>query len=220
MVSIIAGGEKFSLPKALLCYNSPFFDKAFNGNFLEGKEQEMVLSDCSAETFRFVIQWIFTSQVVLSMPRETEQPMLKGQAAKFYPERISKLLAFLKVADRIQLLGPFNQVTETIKAMLTSTRASLQAGHIRAAFEIPSAHEARKLFTQACVREYAESFFDGSYLRNKKFRFKEELRQSDAFAAALLTELANSFRSRTKNPPGGMFEMTDPFSGYSYSVSP
>jgi hypothetical protein len=209
------------LPKALLCYNSPFFEKAFNGNFKEAKEQKMTLTDCSSEIFEFVIQWIFHCQVVLPSIQETE-PIFDTQATAKDAGLITKLLAFLKVSDEIQLLGPFNQVIEIMTTILISSRASLQSSHIRTAFEIPSAHPTRGLFAQACVKEYAESFFQKSATKTKDFRFKKDLDEYDVFAAALLTEFAEVFHGQSRS--GGYqdqrtTEMKDPLSGESFRVS-
>lgn len=44
------------MSKALLCYNSPFFERAFNGDFKEAREQKMELHDFSAETFQLAVQ--------------------------------------------------------------------------------------------------------------------------------------------------------------------
>jgi len=99
-----------------------------------------------------------------------------------------------------------------------SSRASLQPNHIRTAFEIPSANETRNLFVQACVKEYAESFFDTTGSKAKEFRLKEELGASDAFAAALLTEFANLFRTRTTFWGGRGLTTNDPLSGESLHV--
>jgi BTB/POZ domain len=221
-ISTFDGGG-FHLPKALLCYNSAFFEKAFNGNFREAQEEKMTLTDCSSEIFEFVIQWIFTSQVVLGSPQYDEnKPIDVDEVLDLQSENVSKLMAFLKIADEIDLLGPFDQVNETIKTILKPSRSSLQSCHIRTACEIPSAKATRKLFAQVCLKEYAESFFDRSPTNfEDSFRFKKELDESDAFSAAVLSEFADMFRGRRINHYRNeqwSAEMEDPLSGEKFRV--
>jgi hypothetical protein len=181
----------------------------------------MTLTDCSSEIFEFVIQWIFHCQVVLPGTQETE-PMFDTQATAKYAGLITKLLAFLKLSDEIQLLGPFSQVIKIMTTIVVASRTSLQSSHIRTAFEFPSAHPTRKLFAQACVKEYAVSFFKKPATKTKDFRFKKDLDECDAFAAALLTEFAEMFRGRSRRTgchEQRTVEMKDPLSGESFHVS-
>lgn len=70
----------------------------------------------------------------------------RGNVQDTKAQDISRLLAFLKLADRIILLGPFDSVVATIKALILGSRDSLQAEHIRSAAELPAGHGVRKLF--------------------------------------------------------------------------
>lgn len=51
---------------------------------------------------------------------------------------ISRLLDFLKLADRILLWGCFDSVVDSIRKMIQKDRASLTAEHIRTAAETPA----------------------------------------------------------------------------------
>lgn len=65
-VSVVAGGQEFKLPKALLCYHSSYFDSAFNRGFLETSEKHLILSsDHTAETFKLVIQYIYIGDITI-----------------------------------------------------------------------------------------------------------------------------------------------------------
>jgi hypothetical protein len=55
---------KFLIHKNLICYYSPFFATAFNGNFAEGTTQSMTL-DIDKDAFGVLVNW-FYSQVVVS----------------------------------------------------------------------------------------------------------------------------------------------------------
>lgn len=59
MVTIVASGEKFVVHKDLICYASPFFDRAFNGAFLEGKTQQMKLPDVETSLFGVFVNWLY-----------------------------------------------------------------------------------------------------------------------------------------------------------------
>jgi hypothetical protein len=51
--------ETFYVHKDFICFHSPFFDAAFNGNFAEGQSQVMRLPDVEPATFGFVVEWIY-----------------------------------------------------------------------------------------------------------------------------------------------------------------
>jgi hypothetical protein len=57
--------SKFMIHKDLICYHSPFFKAAFNGNFLEGKTQEMTL-EADVVAFGIVVSWFYTKKLVNS----------------------------------------------------------------------------------------------------------------------------------------------------------
>lgn len=54
---------QFLIHKNLLCQRSCFFTAAFNGNFMEGATQSMVLDDVDADTFGVVVNWIYTQRI-------------------------------------------------------------------------------------------------------------------------------------------------------------
>jgi hypothetical protein len=57
--------SKFMIHKDLICYHSPFFKAAFNGNFLEGQTQEMTL-EADVVAFGIVVSWFYTKKLVNS----------------------------------------------------------------------------------------------------------------------------------------------------------
>jgi len=54
---------KFLIHKNLICYHSPFFAAAFNGNFIEGITQSMTL-DVDKEAFGVLVNWFYSQGVV------------------------------------------------------------------------------------------------------------------------------------------------------------
>lgn len=61
VVKIEVGAEKevFVVHKDLLCKKAPFFDKMFNGQFLEGHSQSAQLPEDDAITFKLFVAWIY-----------------------------------------------------------------------------------------------------------------------------------------------------------------
>jgi hypothetical protein len=131
---------------------------------------ELKLEETTAKTFDLVIQWIYTGKLIL--------PATPTSAA----ETFTQLLGFVKLADRLNLLGPLDTVVSSMKALLVSDRDLLKPVHIREAAELPREHAVRSLFADACVREYT------LFLRipGRVFRFPAELKEIDSFALDLL----------------------------------
>jgi hypothetical protein len=48
-----------------LCKSSPFFDKAFNGDFWEAETQTMILEDIEPSIFGLFICWLYSGYVAL-----------------------------------------------------------------------------------------------------------------------------------------------------------
>lgn len=62
-VTVIVGDEsrskkQFVLPKALLCHYSTYFDRCFNGEFVEARNQEVELDEDDPEIFALLVEWI------------------------------------------------------------------------------------------------------------------------------------------------------------------
>ncbi|PMD48923.1 hypothetical protein L207DRAFT_575567 [Hyaloscypha variabilis F] len=66
-VTVIVGkgssSQEFKLPKDTLCYYSPFFERAFNGPFLEGRSQIMTLEDVDGAVFGLIVAWLYTKDI-------------------------------------------------------------------------------------------------------------------------------------------------------------
>jgi hypothetical protein len=55
--------KTFRVHKNFICYYSPFFDAAFNGNFVEGDTQSMNLEETSTEAFGIFVNWLYTQGI-------------------------------------------------------------------------------------------------------------------------------------------------------------
>lgn len=134
---------------------------------------------------------------------------------KFYPnfarypaaQTISRLLAFLRVADKIDLIGPFDSVIATMKDVLRDStiagrwgvaRTALMSGHVRLAAEMPLSHPVRKLIADTCFREFVQDLFSPVQPPAKMFRFDRELRELDGFAADMLRKFRQTSKRRVQ----------------------
>ncbi|TVY47516.1 hypothetical protein LOCC1_G003653 [Lachnellula occidentalis] len=65
-VTFIVGleAQKFTVHKNLAEHYSPFFEKAFNSGFIEGKTQQMVLEDVEPEIFGYMVNWLYTQKII------------------------------------------------------------------------------------------------------------------------------------------------------------
>jgi hypothetical protein len=222
-VLVLVEGVLFRLPQYLLCYNSSFFDRAFNGPWTQkgSSERELELKFATARSFELVVQWMYTSNVVLppqqphrsgSHQEKAHQETvidvvyLAGEGVYFDAnenslssdlkgsQTITSYLEFLKLADDLDLLGPFDDIIGKIKAILISSELSLLQDHIRSASQLPCGHAIRKLFAQACVRPYIEDINKGP--AGSKFRFMAEITEIESFAADLFYEYNEAIRQR------------------------
>ncbi|KAK0119127.1 hypothetical protein ONS95_007989 [Cadophora gregata] len=277
-VTIVVHGTEISVPKGLLCYNSSYFNSAFNGSFKEGQEQKLDFHDCSADTFQMAVQWIYFSQVNVPVNQIAAQesavagkdnntqigtqvtcattqaksttPSLSRQSSvvptdldanlrtwatdenldiQFYPDfalnkkaqKVSRLLAFLKLADKIDLIGPFDSVITNIKQVIASSpsRRALLPGHVRLAAELPPTHPIRKLFADACFREFVQDLILQTS-PTKNFRFDKELNELDSFSSDLLRSYRQSERKRGANKKGAPeFSFVDPFTESRFAIT-
>jgi hypothetical protein len=58
VISPFGHTKTYRVHKNFICYYSPFFDAAFNGNFTEGDTQSMKLGDTCTEAFGIFVNWL------------------------------------------------------------------------------------------------------------------------------------------------------------------
>jgi hypothetical protein len=63
MVGRSADSQTFKIHKDTLCYHSPFFTTVFNGPFLEGETQAMVLDIVDGNAFGLLVAWLYTKTI-------------------------------------------------------------------------------------------------------------------------------------------------------------
>ncbi|KAE9376554.1 hypothetical protein N431DRAFT_288501, partial [Stipitochalara longipes BDJ] len=79
-VTILVGDDSelrpFTLHKDILCKDSPFFDRAFNGNFKEGETQTMILEDIEPSIFGLFLCWLYSGDIAQRKVGEKEEETL------------------------------------------------------------------------------------------------------------------------------------------------
>jgi len=85
------------------------------------------------EAFQMAIQWMHTSAVCLPFVFQDNK-------------KITSLLRFLALADQIDLLGPFDSIIASIKAVLLLDHENLLPEHVRAGVLLPQNYPVRKFF--------------------------------------------------------------------------
>lgn len=239
-VSVLVGDREFKLPKGLICYHSRYFDAAFHGGFKEAAEQKLIISDYSTDTFALLVQWIFNRNVVLpdadllSKAKDElaatgieialklrytagqREPRLKKtkiqqNIIKFHQERIPKLIDFLRLADEVDLLGPFSKIMHDIEKTYRANYCTLNPAHIRSVAKFPRKHPLRKVIAQACVGDYITSTL-GAAVHDKslEFGFLEELDEVEEFASDLMKKFQNVMATRSQDEDG-VVTVIDPF---------
>ncbi|KAH8770275.1 hypothetical protein BGZ57DRAFT_929289 [Hyaloscypha finlandica] len=74
MVTIYVGPKRkeFTIHKKLICGSADYFEKAFNGDFKEGREGIMYLPEDNSGVFSFFVDWLYRS----TLPAGHTQPYL------------------------------------------------------------------------------------------------------------------------------------------------
>lgn len=126
---------------------------------------------------------------------------------------VTEYIAFLKLADEIDLLGPFDIIVSAIKSAFKSQPLSLLGSHVCAVAEFPQSHPLRKLIAHTCVRDYiadtmAEIDPQGIQKQKSMFRFIKELEVFESFSSDLFREYRSCLAFRFKRE--GKLYIKDP----------
>ncbi|KAH7416702.1 hypothetical protein BKA64DRAFT_717579 [Cadophora sp. MPI-SDFR-AT-0126] len=92
--------KHFKVHKALLCSKIPYFDKMFNSDFREGKENVAKLPEDDPESFDILLEWVYTG----SLPRFRYTKQEWGVDKNFNHYRLFDLV------DKICLKGLKDQI--------------------------------------------------------------------------------------------------------------
>lgn len=66
--------KHYCLPKNIMCYYSRYFDRCFNGSFLEGTTQELELPDDPVIFFETLVEYLLNGKInkALLVPRTVQ----------------------------------------------------------------------------------------------------------------------------------------------------
>lgn len=69
-INVVQDSEKatFTIPRALICAKSAYFQKAFQGNLVEAETREIYLEDDGIAThnaFKIFVTWLYTGLIYL-----------------------------------------------------------------------------------------------------------------------------------------------------------
>lgn len=101
MARVTVGPEKteFLIHKAFLCHYSPYFDRALNGQFIEGQTQAVDLPEENTEAFATFVDWVYTQKL------DSEPTIGSGDAATpmGFSDAMTLLVRVWCLADYLQV---------------------------------------------------------------------------------------------------------------------
>ncbi|KAM3089048.1 hypothetical protein ACMFMG_000667 [Clarireedia jacksonii] len=184
-IIVVPTKKAFSLHKRLLCISSSYFDRAFNGGFLESKTQEIHLEDMSIQSFELVVQFLYTGSITLFSSVNT------------WDGRVTHLLQFFGACDRFDI--PTSKlIVDQLKDVLLSIprNAYPSRSHIKEVADLPAGNEVRKLIVDACLKPYALWIRLGCKIATPRDReFNENIKEFPGFASDLLYAYATAARA-------------------------
>ncbi|PQE20772.1 BTB POZ-like protein [Rutstroemia sp. NJR-2017a BBW] len=209
-VKIIVGPTKkaFNLHKRLLCASSPYFDRAFNGGFMEAGTQELHFQDTTIESFYLVVQFLYTGNIVLFSELNR------------WEDKMTCILQFFISCDRFQLSISMLALSQLKELLLNLHPDKLVLKrHIRDAMTLPVGRPARKLVVDACLRLYTLWMLTGCKLKGDQNQaLSAYINEFRDFAADLLQAYAAAARARSAKRKGSGCDFYDPLSDELFQI--
>jgi BTB/POZ domain len=175
-VDIYVGRAKkhYCLPKLLLCHYSDYFQRCFNGNFIEARNQKLNLPDDDVADFSILLEYMLHG----SMPSPLEME-LTGQ------EAITRCMAFLEYADKYNLGAIGDVICEPLrKAAHKYGGGKIEVSHIELVFRVsPADSLLRTLIAEAALSTYG--------IKGCISKFPKQLGETPGFAILLLKQIAS-----------------------------
>ncbi|KAF7932397.1 hypothetical protein EAE99_003637 [Botrytis elliptica] len=185
-VNIVVGPEKksFELPKDLLAYYSPVFDRSFNGNFIEGQTQTMELPEDTVKDFEVLVEYVFHHGV------GDKLSILKhGRHAAEH------CISFLKYADKYDLGDVSTLVYDALRTALIEGGASaFEPSFIEVVFSLTEDGNCLR----ALMADAALSFQGDTLGKSPNFfviNFEKQEAEVEGFKSALYRQLKKSVSS-------------------------
>ncbi|KAF5871314.1 uncharacterized protein Bfra_007830 [Botrytis fragariae] len=179
-VKIFVGPEKksFEVPKDLLSYYSPVFDRSFNGNFMEGQTQIIELPEDTVEDFEVLVEYIFHHSVgdKLSISKN-------GRNAA------ERCISFLKYADLYDL-GDISTLIyyELRSALIEGGPSAFKSSFIEVVFSLTKDGNClRALMADAALSFQGEHL--GRFPNSVKIGFEKQEAEVEGFGLAIYRQL-------------------------------
>lgn len=202
-VEVYVGAQRkhYSLPKLLLCHYSTYFDRCFNGRFIEAQSQKLDLPEDKVDDFEVLLEFMLRGTLAGSLQvQETG-----GQA-------IRRCIEFLEYADKYDLgaatceavyeplkkalLDPYKgKVTKAprtvIKPVVIPRPGVIIPDDIRTVYRIAGPESPlRTLVTQGALSAYG--------VKECVVHYKNPIAEIPGFAADLLAQICTSLKPRQK----------------------
>lgn len=176
-VEIVVGHQKksFELPKELLSYYSPVFDRSFNGTFLESQTQKMELPEDSLEDFEVLVEYIFHHGVGDKL-----------SITNYGENTAERCISFLKYADKYDIGDVSTPVYDTLRPALIKYGASaFKPEFIEIVFSLTrDGNCLRQLMVEAALS------FQGVHQKNYgMISFEKQESEVEGFESALYRQL-------------------------------
>lgn len=176
-IKIGSSSHVYEVSRGLLCEKSPYFAAMFEGKFVETTRNAVTLEKIedivSVRSFVMLLEWIYLDKI--------------NEDSAHSKQRISDLIELARFADMCMVSEKiFDLIQESLR--WTIRRSGLDniysdhlkhvtKDHIDSAMCLPIGNPVRKLMVSACVKDF---------LGQATFRFAEETKSIDNFAADLL----------------------------------
>lgn len=172
-VDIYVGKSKkhYPIPKQLLEHYSPYFDKCFNGSFIEGQTQKLKLPEDSVEDFDVLLDYMVYGNV-----SEVLDVLKTGK------DTVRRCMSFFEYADKYGIADVEEAIHDPLeKALVAYGAEEFHARYIEVVYRItPSNSPLRILMAKAALS------FAG--LDNDIHPYQKQEEQVEGFAADLLKQ--------------------------------
>lgn len=175
---------EYIVAKNLLCRESSYFSRMFEGDFSEGEQQTATMEEIggvvSVRSFEALLQWLYLRKVIFGL----ENP----------EDHISAVIEFVRLADMCNMKGMESQMAQHIKEIFVANTPRfvtdyrfvdtnticLTNQHLHSATYLPAGHPVRRILAAASVE---------GFLRDGNHKFAEETQEYPTFGADLLQEI-------------------------------
>ncbi|KAH7360637.1 hypothetical protein BKA65DRAFT_391264, partial [Rhexocercosporidium sp. MPI-PUGE-AT-0058] len=182
-VDVFVGKDKkhYRLPKDLLCYHSPYFERCFNGGFKEGKDQKLELLEDSVEDFEILLEYMLHG----SFP-----DAIDGRAAKPIGAFVTTYMAAIAYADKFAMGETFCELLHdkivtavTTNVVISCSNMRVSPAHIELVFRLTQAGSPLRTLLAKVVLSYTG-------LRGVKYlAFKDVEKEIPDFALEMLQQI-------------------------------